>query len=167
MKHIALGLLAALLLCGCQYKAPLTMQHNIPVDPALLGLWEAIPDDAQATDKPARLMVLKYSDTEYLIHYTENKNAMYFRGYAIKAGDMPCFQLQAVGTETGPVDADAKDLFLVASCELANGELVVKTLNTELVSKQLENSDALLQAFLKNKDNKDLFTNPGKFKKVK
>ena len=37
------------LLVGCQYEAPLTNEHNIAVDPAVLGVWEPIQDK---DDKP-------------------------------------------------------------------------------------------------------------------
>ena len=50
---------------------------------------------------------------------------------------------------------------------VSNGELEIKTLNTDLVDKDLQDTASIKQAFLKNKDNKDLFTNPGKFRRVK
>jgi len=50
---------------------------------------------------------------------------------------------------------------------MSNGELEIKTLNTDLVDKDLKDTASIKQAFLKNKDNKDLFRNPGKFRRVK
>ena len=56
--------------------------------------------------------------------------------------------------------------FHVVSYRLEGGGLVVSVLNTELVEKSLKDSEALRKAFLKNKMNKALFTNPGRFRRA-
>jgi hypothetical protein len=128
MKSVAMFLvIAGLFLAGCKYEAPLTTEHSIPVDSSVLGLWEPIPEKGGESAEDERMMILKYSDTEYLIHYPVEENGLYFRGYAIH----------------------------------------VKMLNTELVSDELTESEALKKAFLKHKDNKHLFANPGNFRRVK
>ena len=50
---------------------------------------------------------------------------------------------------------------------VSNGILEVRTLNTELVGKDLRDSASLRQAFLKNKGNRELSSNPGNFRRVK
>jgi hypothetical protein len=168
MKSVATFLVVAgLFLAGCKYDAPLTTEHSIPVDLSVLGLWEPIPEKGGQSASDERMMILKYSDTEYLIHYPAGEDGLYFRGYAINIGGISCVQLQIVGNEDGPLRRDEKDIFHVASYVVEDGELHVRMLNTDLVSDELKESEALRKAFLKHKDNKNLFANPGKFRRVK
>ena len=126
---LALLTVAVLLITGCEYESPLTKEHNIAVDSAVLGLWEAIPDKGEEPKQNERMMILKYSGTEYLIHYPVGKDGVYFRGYPIKIGGVSCVQFQAIGTDDGPPEKDEKDLFHVVSHRLAGAELESK--NTE------------------------------------
>ena len=98
---LALLTIAVLLITGCEYESPLTKEHNIAVDSAVLGLWEAIPDKGEEPKQNERMMILKYSGTEYLIHYPVGKDGAYFRGYPIKIGGVSGVQLQAIGTDDG------------------------------------------------------------------
>jgi hypothetical protein len=166
MKRVVMLVLVALFLVGCEYESPLTKEHSISVDSVVLGLWELVPEKGKDPDQNQRMMILKYSGTEYLIHYPTGKDGMYFRGYPIKIGNVPCVQLEFIGTEDGPLDKDNKELFHVVSYALANGELKIKTLNTDLVDDELKDSGALRKSFLKHKGNKGLFTNPGKFRRI-
>ncbi|MDA2939198.1 hypothetical protein MYX75_13175 [Acidobacteria bacterium AH-259-A15] len=110
---------------------------------------------------------MKCSNTEYLIHYPIGEDGMYFRGYPIKIGDVSCVQVEVLGNEDGPLDGDEKDLFHVVSYQLEKSELTIKTLNTDLVDDELKDSEALKKAFLGHEGSKDLFTDPGKFRKIK
>ena len=167
MKHaVMLSVLAALLLAGCIYESPLTKEHNISVDSAVLGLWEPIPDEGEEPKhndwEPRmfeRMMILKYSNTEYLIHYPIG-DGWYYRGYPIQIGGISCVQLQVIGID------DEKELFHVVSYQLTDGILEFKTLNTDLVDDNLKTTEALVEAFLNHKDNKELFTNPGSFRRT-
>ncbi len=165
-KLTLLSVVVSLLLTGCNYEAPLTEKHNISIDQSVLGLWEAVPDKGEQPDQNENMMILKYTDTEYLIHYPIGKDGMYFRGYPIKIGGVPCVQIQIIGTAEGNLDKDDKKLFHVVSYQLSNGELVIKTLNTSLVRDDLKDSKALKKAFLKHKGDKDLFRDPAKFRKT-
>ena len=159
---------AILLLVGCEYESTLTKEHKIAVDPAVLGVWEPIQGNDDKAKNDERMIILKYSDTEYLIHYPPGGNdEAYYRGYPIQIGGIPCVQLQVIGTEDGMPKRDIKDLFHVVSYELKNGILEIRTLNTDLVGSNLKTSEALAQAFLNLKDNKDLFTNSVRFKQIK
>ena len=126
---LALLTIAVLLITGCEYESPLTKEHNIALDSAVLGLWAVIPDNGEEPKPNDRMMILKYSGTEYLIHYPVGKDGVYFRGYPIKIGGVSCVQLQAIGTDDGPPEKDEKDLFHVVSHRLAGAELESK--NTE------------------------------------
>ncbi len=167
MRFTGMLVVAVLLFAGC-YESPLTKEHSIAVDSAVLGLWEWIPDEGEEANANERMMILKYSDTEYLIHYPIGDEGMYFRGYPIKIGDVSCVQIEVLGDYEGPPDTEyRKKFFIVASYRLTNAELEIKTLNMDLVDEDLKESEALKKAFLKHKDNKDLFIEPGKFRKVK
>lgn len=155
-----------ILLAGCEYEAPLTTDHSVAIDPAVLGVW--VPDDGEAPKLDERLMILKYSDTEYLIHYPPSGNdETYYRGYPIKIGSMSCVQVQVIGTEVGPPEQDSKKLFYVLWYQLTDGQLEIRKLNTDLVDDDLKTTDELRKVFLKNSKNKDLFTDPGVFRKMK
>jgi hypothetical protein len=155
----------ALLVVSCEYESPLTKEHNTPVDSSILGLWIEDQDPGEQPGSDERMMVLKYSDTEYLIHYPTGKDGIYYRGYPIKIGGISCVQLEIVGTEDGPLDNNEKDLFHVASYEFKQGLLEVKLLNTDLVDDDLKDAGALRKAFLENIDNKELFEDPSRFRK--
>lgn len=166
-RNSILCIIAVLLFSGCQFDFPLSQQHIIPIDSQLLGIWEAIPDEGDKTEQAEQMMVLKYSDTEYMIDYPIGSDGIYFRGYPINIGNVACMQLEVIGDAKGPPKKSTKDLFLVASYTITNNELEVKFLNTALVGSDLASRDELKKAFLENKDNDDLFVDPGLFKKIK
>ncbi len=165
-KLVILPILGLLFFVGCKYEAPLTQEHGIAIDPSVLGLWQLIPDKGGKLDPHERVMILRYSETEYLIHYPIGKDGMYFRGYPINIGGIPCVQIQLIGTEDGNLDRDNRELFQVVSYYLSHGELIIRTLSTDLVDDDLKTSESLKKAFLKHKDDPDLFRDPGRFRKV-
>ncbi|MFM8434349.1 MAG: hypothetical protein ACKOBP_03265, partial [Planctomycetia bacterium] len=75
---------------GCVYEAPLTTDHTIAIDPALLGVWEVVPEEGAAADITAPLVVVPFSETEYLIHEQSGKDGRFFRGYLVVLGGVPC-----------------------------------------------------------------------------
>jgi hypothetical protein len=159
--------ISVLFFVGCEYESPLTKEHTISIDSSVLGLWELVPEHGKEPDPDERLLVLKYSDTEYLIHYPVGKKGMYFRGYPIKIGHVSCVQVEFIGAQNGPPDRDKRELFHVVSYALALGKLEIRILNTNLVSDELKDGKALRKALLKHQSNKDLFRDPGKFRKIK
>lgn len=166
MKHAVLVAIAiTLFIAGCEYLAPLSYEHNIAVDPAVIGLWEEVPEGAKPSDPDNRMLILKYSDTEYLVHYPTKRDGLYYRAYPIKVAGISCVQIQQIGTADGDVKEARK--YQVAKYSVSNGELEIKLLNTDLIDKDIRDTTSLKHAFLKNKDNKDLFANPGKFRRVK
>ena len=160
-------LVGVVLLCaGCRYEAPLAEEHIVPIDSAVLGLWAYVPEKGEQPGPSEQMLILPYSDTEYLIHYPIGKDGMYFRGYLIRIGDVPCVQLQLLGDEDGPVGKDEKELFHVASYRLADGELEIRMLNTDLVDDDLKDTATLRAAFGKHQNSAELFAEPGRFRKV-
>lgn len=150
---------------GCEYETSLTDEHKIPVDKAVLGLWEAVPEKGGVSDPKERLMVLKYTDTEYLVHYPTGDEGFYFRGYPIRIGGISCVQIRLIGDSNGDIKTGDRK-YHVVSYQFVNGELDIKTLNTDLVDKNIQDRNKLKKAFLKNKSKSELFINPVRFKKV-
>jgi len=152
-------------IAGCEYETSLTDEHKIPVDKAVLGLWEAVPEKGGVSDPKERLMVLEYTDTEYLIHYPTGDEGFYFRGYPIRIGGISCIQIRLIGDSNGDIKTGERK-YHVVSYQFVNGELDIKTLNTDLVDKNLQDRNKLKKAFLTNKNREELFINPVRFRKV-
>jgi hypothetical protein len=174
MKRVVMLVLVALFLVGCEYESPLTKEHSISVDSAVLGLWEPVPEKGKDADQNVRILILKYSGTEYLIHFFANggEGGLYLRGYPIKIGNVPCVQIENIGEVSVSLVKGLTlekidwPIFMVVSYALANGELTIKELNKDLVDNELKDSEALRKSFLKHKGNKDLFIRPDKFRRI-
>jgi hypothetical protein len=168
MKYAAgFAIVATLIIAGCGgYQVPLAEENNILIDLSILGLWEEVSPGNKSPNPDERMLILKYTDTEYFFHYPVRKDGMYFRGYPIKVEGVSCVQVQLIGTADGDIKKEDR-VYHVISYKLSNGELEIRTLNTDLVDKDLQSSAMLREAFLNHKDNKALFTNPGKFRRVK
>ena len=152
MKSTSILMVVAILfITGCYYS-PLTKNHSIPIDSRILGLW--------GEGEAKSLVVMKYSNTEYLFHMLVGNDDVYLRGYPIEIGGIPCIQLQVIGTDDGSLHTAEKRPFYVVSYQLINDKLELKIINTDLVSTKLQGIEALKRAFLKHKHNKDLFIEP-------
>jgi hypothetical protein len=166
MKHLLLFLVFILLcVAACEYQEPLSEKQNIPIDQALLGLWEPAPEKNEPKPSGEWILALKYSDTEYMIHYQTGSDSMYFRAYPLKIGDISCVQLQLIGDSNGPL-AKSEPAYQVASVTLNGDEVTIRMMNTSVVGHDLA-VPALREAFLKNSKNADLFREPVKFRRVK
>ena len=153
------------LFAGCEYETSLTDEHKIDVDKAVLGLWESVPVKNEASGPKDRLMVLKYTDTEYLVHYPTGDEGFYFRGYPIRIGGVSCVQIRLIGDSNGDIKTGERK-YQVVSYQFVNGELEIKTLNTDLVDNNLKDRNKLKKAFLMNKNKGELFINPVRFRKA-
>ena len=144
--------------------APLSAEHNVSIDNALLGHWLMLPDETDPNASLDSMTVLQFSDTEYLVNYTSEGSVTVFRAYLIEVGKGTLLQLEFLGTDEGPPQGNTDEhRFMVAQYVLHQGELEVKTLNTDVVSRDLKDSQSLVQAYLANLDNPELFNNPGVF----
>lgn len=153
-------LLGTFFLTACVYEAPLTTQHDIPIDQSILGTWNIVSDEGS----DEQLRILRFSDTEYLVSDLNNDDELFFRAYAIEIAGVSAVQLEFIGDNKRPVSGDNR--YVVASYRLVDGLLEVRTLNTELVSEELTDSETLKAAFIEHKENPALFNDPGLFKKV-
>ena len=164
MKTIWVSVLSVLLLAACEYKAPITTEHKIPIDPLVLGAWKIVPAENQ--DNNSSVLIFRFSDTEYSVHYHESSGDLYFRAYGINIDGVGAAQLELIGSDDGPVDEDEQDRYQVVSYELENDLLKISTLNSEWVDDELPDSESLRKAFIEHKENPGLFNDPGFFKRV-
>jgi hypothetical protein len=166
MKRLFFFLVVLLLsVSACNYREPISEKQNTSIDPALLGLWEPVPEKDEVKPSGEWILALKYSDTEYLIHYRTGSDSMYFRAYPLKVGEIFCMQLQLIGNGDGP-PAKTDPPYQVASVTLSGDEVTIRMMNTSVVGSDLS-GPALREAFLKNSKNPALFRKPVKFRRVK
>ena len=152
--------LGVLLLAACVYEAPLVVDHSIPIDQTILGTWEVISEEGD----DEQLRILRFSETEYLVTDSGDGDELYFRAYAIEVGGISAVQLEFLGDDKRPVRGDNR--YLVATYKMVDGSLEIRTLNTELVSDELTDSESLRAAFMEHKDNPELFNDPGLFRRI-
>lgn len=164
MKTLLLLVFSVLFLTACKYKVPITTDHNIPVDPLVIGSWKIVPEEGQ--DNDSAILVFKFSDTEYSVRYHEDGGELYFRAYAINIGGVDAVQLELIGSGEGPVTSKDEERYHVVAYQLDNDLLKISSLNTELVDDELADSESLKKAFILNKENPGLFTDPGFFNRV-
>lgn len=143
---------------GCEYEVPIAEKQGLPVDERVFGLWERIGKNGKP--KPEhRITISKHSGTEYLVRDYSEQGDSYYRGYEIDFAGISCIQIQDISKK-------GSGKYYVFSYELLGGDLVIETLNPKLVNDNLKNSSQLKAAFKKHKDNKDLFVDLSRFRKV-
>ena len=163
MKKFSWMMLAVILfLAACEFDVPLVVEHDIPIDPNILGNWESVSED----EDEMQLRILKFSDTEYMIHDSDNNGDTYFRAYAINVGGVSAVQIEFLGDDKRPVKSDAGDRYMVASYKVVDGMLEMRFLNSELVDKELTDTESLRAAFIEHKENPGLFNDPGLFRRL-
>jgi hypothetical protein len=153
-----IGLVAA----GCDFTVPISQQHTVAVDGAVLGLWETQSDGG----KVERLLVLKLSETEYVVQYPLGADAMLFRGYPVKVGDQTLVQLQVLGTVKGQMpDKNAKP-YQIAAYRTKEDTLRVKLLDPRSVGENLHSTDTLRAAVVEALPDSRSFREEMRFKRV-
>lgn len=162
-KLILVFLLGIPLLAACVFDVPFTTDHAISIDQTILGAWESVPAE---NDDPVQTRIFRYSETEYVVHYLEDDWDIYFRAYPINIGGVSAIQLEVLGDKDEVVEKDAAERYMIATYRLLDNKLEVRTLNSDLVSPDIKDSGLLRAAFLKHKDNPELFNDPGLFKRV-
>ena len=155
-------LLAGLTLCGCIYDVPLVEKATIPVDPALTGMWQFIPEGGEEVDPDEKMQVLPFSANEYVVIYPSEKDDMHFRAYPIQLDDLLLVQLEWLEAAS-----KMEDRYHVCRYTLDDGILTVETLNNSVVESGITDSKALCETLLANRDNPDLFEDSGRYRKLK
>ena len=155
------------ILTACDFDVPLVGEASLPIDQALLGTWEAIPEDRDEQKTPERIVISQESAKLYVIEHIDGESIIYFKGWLAELEGSHFMQVEVTGdNDKGPVGAEDDNLFSVVSYALDNGKLVVRSLNTDLVDAELADTVALQAAFAANRDNPSLFHEPGRFRKL-
>ena len=157
---------AMLIISGCEYQEPLAEKQNLPIDESLVGQWNALPDSNDTSPVQDRIIVLKLSGTEYLVHYYTGSGSMYFRAYPLKVGNIECLQLQLLGYQDGRLARNDAP-FQVAKYTVSGDIVEIRMMNTSVISPKLAGNDEIREAFIKNQANDKLFREPGKFRRAK
>lgn len=159
--------IAAITLAACRYDAPLEAEHTKPIDPAVIGVWIPTQEDGTTATKEERLTILKFSETEYLVHQVSDDASLYYRAYPINPGDVSAIQIEFLGTHKGALEKDQnKNRYDVLKYKITEGTLQISSLNDTLLSRDLKTSDDLREAFLAKKDNENLFSDPQLFHRM-
>lgn len=154
------GLAMTFLIGSCVFDEPFDPQAKIPVDAKLLGRWE------QADAKGAkRMMVLQHSANEYLVHYPQDEDGMYFRAYAVELEGRNFIQIQLIGSSDQAATGDERKYHL---CEIKRegDTLSLRTLDADLLGKELSTTADLRKAFAAHKDDPGLFSGTTTFKRL-
>ncbi len=154
-------LLSILLLGGCIYDVPLVEKAEVPVDPALTGIWQMIPDEGTLEDPDDRLVILPFSKTEYVAISGQSDAALYFRAYPVRLDGMELIQLEWLQVEPG-----GDERYHVCRYTLENGVLTVETLNDDVVGRRITDSKALCKTLLVNRDDPELFEDAARYQKL-
>jgi len=166
LRFVRMGILL-LLLSGCEYEAPLSQEHVVPVDRSVEGHWEPVAEEGGRLLRwHGRVTILSFSDTEYLIVYFLRDTPVYFRGYAVELGGVSAVQVQSLETLREPPEKKGRRLYHVFQWQFEDGELLLRALNRDLVEPGHYTSDSLRDSFLKHKDHPDLFLEPARFRRV-
>lgn len=165
MKYLYISLLAAFIFAmGCVYEEPFAKHDNSRIDEKLLGHWKFSEDNK---DKgKIEMLIMKYSDTEYLVKYITGDNPFYFRAYNVTIGDIKAVQVQWIGLEKGILEQDSRKYNLL-KYTLDRDSLEIRFINDSLISKDIRNSSTLRDKVMENSKNPGLFNIPGKFERVK
>jgi len=161
----AIPLSAFTALCGCVYKVPLVEEALLPIDPAAVGVWTTVRDEADAAAKPEKLVVLPFSGNEYMIIYPAGKDEMYFRAYPVEVSGMKLIQLRWIGQRQSPLGGKEKP-YQLCSYDITDGLLTIRVLNAELLNREAETPEALQRSLVENRSAPGLLQDPGRFRKV-
>ena len=154
-----------LLTSACDYKVPLSTEHTIPIDEAALGLWQEVTEEGSNDDRTS-IRILRYSDTEYLVMSSTRASSLYFRAYLINVADCVLLQAEIIAEDGKPPGEKDNNLFSVVSYAIEGDELTFASLSARVVDSEISNSQALMEAFIREKDNPELFTDFARYRKI-
>jgi hypothetical protein len=161
-----ISLFVFFLLAACTYDAPLVQEKLLPIDTALLGGWEVLPENPDEEYAPERVTIRQQTPQVYAIEYFSEGSTLYFQGWLAELEGVRFLQLEVTGDDDGPAGENDSNLFSAFSYTLDNGEMTVRELNTDLVDDNLADTAALQAAFKQHKDHPDLFSESIRMKKL-
>jgi len=165
IKHLCiLPLVYFVFIMGCTYEKPFAQPDNSLIDEKLLGHWKFSEENKNGSK--IEMLIMKYSDTEYLVKYITGDNPFYFRAYNVSIGDITAVQVQWIGLEKGILE-DNNRKYNLLKYTLERDSLEIRFINDLLISKDIRSSSTLRNKVLENSKNPELFNTPGKFERVK
>lgn len=162
-KHL-LSIFAPLLLVACTYDAPLAPNAELPLDQALLGNWLML-DEEGLSDGTETMTVRRSDEQHYAIEHHDGDSVIYFNGWLAELEGIRFLQLEVTGDENGPAEANEPNRYSVISYHFEDEELVIHSLNTELVGPHDASTAALREAFGRHHEDPLLFIEPGRMRR--
>ena len=153
-----------LFIAGCIYEKPFANPDNSPIDEKLLGCWKY--SDNNKDKSSIEMLVMKYSDTEYLVRYVTGDNPLYFKAYNVTVGELKAVQIQWIGMEKG-ILANENRKYNLLKYKLERDSLEIRFINDLLVPKNITDSEKLRSKVIENSKDAKLFNDPGKFERIK
>ncbi len=167
MKTLSLVLVMAVILtAGCVHQAPLTTEHSIAIDPEILGLWERVPGESKGDPTEDRMVILKWSDTEYVAQSPMGEKGDFYRAYPMEIGGRQLIQAVSLGSSGGDVYEGARVDYPILTYRIVEGILIISTLNPKVIDDNITDTDVLREVFLANINRQDLFEPPAHFRRI-
>lgn len=159
MKKILL-MCAMLAAAGCQYDVPLAAAPSLPIDHALIGVWESTEENAE------RMVVLPLSGQEYIVQYpVSEKNGLLFKAFRIQAAGRDLVQVQWLGGVNGSLETNTP-AYQVLDYKLDGDTLTLRVLRSSVFTNKFQATEAFAAAVEAARDRADLFEDPGVFRRV-
>ncbi len=159
-----LAAITPLILIGCVFESPFETKAGIAVDPALLGRWEHVAENAKSEDE--RMLVMQHSENEYVVEYPSGSKAMFFRAFAVSLSGAEYIQVQLIGTAKVAVKPGDRKYHLLQV--KADGDLLeIRTIRHELLGRDLTDTERMKAAFAAHKDDPGLFGDPMTFRRIR
>lgn len=162
IKRFAI-ILACAALAGCEYTTPLAREPKLPIDKALIGLWER----QKTGDKTESLLVLPLNDREYLVSFPAGTpDAMFGKACLWSESGLTLVQLDWFGTAKAGLPRD-KRTFQFAAYSAGGETLKFRMLSTAVVPENTASPSELAELIVRNRDDADLFREEMTFTRVK
>jgi hypothetical protein len=165
-KFILPVLIVTALAVGCVHQTPISTEHTIAIDPELLGLWERIPSEAKGDPAEDLMVILKWSETEYVAQVPRSEKGDFYRAYLVEIGGRQVLQAHSLGSSWGEIHEDGRVIYPIINYRIVEGILAISTMNPRVVDDNITDSEALREAILANINRQDLFEPPGHFRRA-
>lgn len=149
-------------LTGCDYTVPLVDKPDMAMETQLIGLWEKSDGD----NKAERLLILPLSKQEHLVAYPYGgEGGLFAKACACRIAEKLFVQLEWFGTAEGTLPDDGR-VYQYATYQLRDGELEIRLLNADVVSREISSPAELKKAIETQKDTKDYFREAMVFRRL-
>lgn len=153
---VSVSVAGAFLLAGCDFEVPLAQSPPLDIAEKLLGVWER--DSEQYREQ--RLLVLPMGRREYLVSFPHGSpDAMFARAFLFRQEAEILVQLEWLGTARG-ILPENKRVYQVGRCDIEDGRLAVRLLNTGVVDKDATTTAHLEMSLIENRSHPELWGNP-------